>query len=74
MEILHPNAPQFATGVSPITKFDGTVPFIDPTRWGPDSALKDIYGGGLAFNTCPLLTFVRGVPDDSSGDSGRETA
>ena len=29
MEILHPNALQFATGVSPITKFDGTVPYIE---------------------------------------------
>ncbi|MEK6911545.1 MAG: bifunctional phosphopantothenoylcysteine decarboxylase/phosphopantothenate--cysteine ligase CoaBC [Candidatus Thermoplasmatota archaeon] len=29
MEILHPNALQFATGVSPITKFDGAVPYIE---------------------------------------------
>ena len=29
MEILHPNALQFATGKNPITKFDGTVPYIE---------------------------------------------
>lgn len=28
-EILHPNALQFATGVAPITRFDGTVPYIE---------------------------------------------
>jgi phosphopantothenoylcysteine decarboxylase/phosphopantothenate--cysteine ligase len=29
MEILHPNALQFATGKAPITKLDGTVPYIE---------------------------------------------
>ena len=29
MEIIHPNALQFATGRDPITKLDGTVPYIE---------------------------------------------
>lgn len=28
-EIVHPNALQFATGIGPITRFDGTVPYIE---------------------------------------------
>jgi len=39
MEIVHPNALHFATGAEPITRFDGTVPYVELVGHGGSAHL-----------------------------------